>query len=739
MKTHLMLSCAPIVFLIVIGSTAFGQQSSYTYDPSGNTIGVAPTASSSPVIEAQPENQVFQTNGIESFSAVASGVGLTYQWLSNGVAIAGATGDTLWFTNLPAAPSGSFSVVISNASGVVTSTPVAIWLNSNSPSTNSVSSSTNLVANPGFELGTNGWTFTGDAGVTTSPHTGSLDAYVNIASGSVAQAITTTSGSVYVVSFWLSANGFSSSATITASFGSTTGFAKSYGSGAFGYQQQTFTAQATGTNTLFIFSGVMNGGTFFLDDVSVILTNSGQMPPFTPIITPVSELVGSGTNATFTVTASGSPPLSYQWQFDGTNLMNGGNIVVSPAGTLTVSNVTAANDGIYSVTVSNAYGAASSADAVLTFSTNAISPPANLVTNPGFELGTDGWTFTGDGGWDNHDLAHTGNAEAYVNIASGSVSQTIATTSGSVYVVSFWLSANGFSSSATIMASFGSTTGFAKSYGSGAFGYQLQSFTAQATGTTTVFTFSGVMNGGTFFLDDVSIVPTVQVAPQISIQPTSQLVVPGDTTAFSVGVAGLTPLRYQWQFDGVNLAGATNSTLILNAVAITDAGNYDVVITNAYGSVTSTTATLSVLGVLPVFQAWQLQYFGCTNSGSLCPQAAANADPYGKGISNTNQFLAGLNPTNPASVFRIVAISQAGVTNKVTWKTSGGDVNAALFNGPTVITNIVQGSVGTASSEYSNNFTDISGPLIIVPPGDTVTNYPDASGTNHYYRIRLGP
>ena len=98
-----------------------------------------------------------------------------------------------------------------------------------------------------------------------------------------------------------------------------------------------------------------------------------------------------------------------------------------------------------------------------------------------------------------------------------------------------------------------------------------------------------------------------------------------------------------------------------------------------------------------------------------------------------------MNPTNPASAFRIVAITSAGGTNKVTWKTSGGDVNAAMFGGPTVITNIVQGSVGTAGGAYGNNFSDISGPLIIVPDGDTITDYSNVSGTNFYYRIRLGP
>jgi hypothetical protein len=37
-------------------------------------------------------------------------------------------------------------------------------------------------------------------------------------------------------------------------------------------------------------------------------------------IPPVNQSVPAGTNVTFSVTASGTPPLSYQWQFDGTNI-----------------------------------------------------------------------------------------------------------------------------------------------------------------------------------------------------------------------------------------------------------------------------------------------------------------------------------------------------------------------------------------------------------------------------------
>jgi hypothetical protein len=161
------------------------------------------------------------------------------------------------------------------------------------------------------------------------------------------------------------------------------------------------------------------------------------------------------------------------------------------------------------------------------------------------------------------------------------------------------------------------------------------------------------------------------------------------------------------------------------------------------GNIDSNTVEMSIQPLLNPYASqvgdgiangWKQQYglnpFDPTLSGR---------DLDGTGFTALQDFLAGLDPTNPASAFRIVAINQSGGTITVTWLTSGGDSNAASFGGPTVITNIVQGSVGSATGGYSNNFSDISGALIIVPAGNTVTNYSDTSGTNQFYRIRLGP
>jgi subtilisin-like proprotein convertase family protein len=63
---------------------------------------------------------------------------------------------------------------------------------------------------------------------------------------------------------------------------------------------------------------------------------------------------------------------------------------------------------------------------------------------------------------------------------------------------------------------------------------------------------------------------------------------------FSVSAAGSSPLAYQWRFNASPISGATGSSLTLNNVTFANAGSYDVVITNSYGSITSPAATLTV-------------------------------------------------------------------------------------------------------------------------------------------------
>ena len=68
----------------------------------------------------------------------------------------------------------------------------------------------------------------------------------------------------------------------------------------------------------------------------------------------------------------------------------------------------------------------------------------------------------------------------------------------------------------------------------------------------------------------------------------------GSNATFSATASGTAPLFYQWKFNGTNLAGATNATLIRSNVQPSHAGNYLLVATNTAGAATSLVAALTV-------------------------------------------------------------------------------------------------------------------------------------------------
>lgn len=195
-------------------------------------------------------------------------------------------------------------------------------------------------------------------------------------------------------------------------------------------------------------SDVFNGTSSGLVSTLVVAPSG---PPVAPTITsqPQSRTVTQGQNATFSVTASGTPPLSYQWTF------NGANISGATASSCTVANAQSSDVGSYAVVVSNSAGSVTSASATLT-------------VNPG-------------------------------------------------------------------------------------------------------------------------------VAPTITAQPQSQTVSLNQSVTFTVAASGSTPLSYQWQFNGANISGATASSYTIASAKSSNAGNYSAVVSNAFGSATSSTATLTVL------------------------------------------------------------------------------------------------------------------------------------------------
>ena len=88
------------------------------------------------------------------------------------------------------------------------------------------------------------------------------------------------------------------------------------------------------------------------------------------------------------------------------------------------------------------------------------------------------------------------------------------------------------------------------------------------------------------------------IPPSFASQPQDALVCPGSPAVFTVGAVGSLPLNYQWRkittTSTNTIAGATNATHSIASVGADDLASYSVVVTNIFGSVTSTVATLTV-------------------------------------------------------------------------------------------------------------------------------------------------
>jgi alpha-tubulin suppressor-like RCC1 family protein len=93
-----------------------------------------------PTISTQPQNQSVAVGGSASFSVLASGTNLVYQWQKNGAALAGQTNASLNLANVQAGDAGSYTVVVSNlVNGAsingITSNPATLTVTTAPPAT----------------------------------------------------------------------------------------------------------------------------------------------------------------------------------------------------------------------------------------------------------------------------------------------------------------------------------------------------------------------------------------------------------------------------------------------------------------------------------------------------------------------------------------------------------------------------------------------------------------------------
>jgi autotransporter-associated beta strand protein/YVTN family beta-propeller protein len=130
-------------------------------------------------------------------------------------------------------------------------------------------------------------------------------------------------------------------------------------------------------------------------------------------------------------------------------------------------------------------------------------------------------------------------------------------------------------------------------------------------------------------------------APVITKEPQSLSVTPGTLVSFTAAAAGTRPLSYQWQKNGSIIAGGTTNSYNIASVQTNDAGAYRLVVTNAYGSVTSAVATLTVAPLGPVTNGLVVYLNfdnnfnaqgGTTNSATIYTGGATHGPRYQPGV-----------------------------------------------------------------------------------------------------------
>ncbi len=197
----------------------------------------------------------------------------------------------------------------------------------------------------------------------------------------------------------------------------------------------------------------------------------------------------------------------------------------------------------------------------------------------------------------------------------------------------------------------------------------------------------------------------------ITAPPTNRTVAVGSNATFSVTAYGSVGLAYQWRFNGTNLADATTNSYALTNVQASQAGNYDVIVSDYSGSITSAVAVLSLSGVsgAPVIT---------TQPQSVLVNAGSNAT-----------FTVSASGTAPLSYqWRFNGTNLAGATNTLYLRTNAQ--SAVVGNYLVVVTNLVGGvtsTVATLTLAFGDDFDSYVAPVVI-------TNVATANG----YRIFFG-
>jgi hypothetical protein len=202
------------------------------------------------------------------------------------------------------------------------------------------------------------------------------------------------------------------------------------------------------------------------------------------------------------------------------------------------------------------------------------------LQNNGFELGSFlGWAVSGNTVGmlvtSNSLYVHSGvyGAQLGPEGSPGYLSQTLTTSPGQVYLISFWLENEGVGGINDFQVDWNGSAVFDEP-DVGHSGWTNIQILVDATGTNSVLQFGARNDNGNFGLDDVSVFQSAVsgTPPTITSQPANESVTAGLTATFTAAATGIQPLFYQWQLGTSNIAGANNPTLVLSPTTFAGAG-----------------------------------------------------------------------------------------------------------------------------------------------------------------------
>ncbi len=177
---------------------------------------------------------------------------------------------------------------------------------------------------------------------------------------------------------------------------------------------------------------------------------------------------------------------------------------------------------------------------------------------------------------------------------------------------------------------------------------------------------------------------TVNQPPRFGAQPADQFVKPSSNAVFSANVLGNGFLRYQWRFNGVAIAGATNSTFVVTNAQFTNEGTYTVAVTDSIAPAVSAPARLAILVEPLILQAplSQTVVVGASVTISVTVTNTATL-PIGYRLRRNNASQPEFYAANERSGFFTITNVQLPFTNYAIIVTnaarSGGILSASAF------------------------------------------------------------